>query len=35
MSQPAIDYSRYQTLHIARRGQDGAVIDLQMKAQNG
>ena len=35
MSQPAIDYSRYQTLHITRRGQDGAVIDLQMKAQNG
>ena len=35
MSHPAIDYSRYQTMHITRRGQDGAVIDLQMKAQNG
>ena len=35
MSHPAIDYSRYQTLNITRRGPDGAVIDLQMKAQNG
>ena len=35
MSHPAIDYSRYQTFHITRRGQDGAVLDLQMKAKNG
>ena len=35
MSQPAIDYSRYQSLHISRRGQDGCVLDVQMKAKNG
>ena len=35
MSPPAIDYSRYQTLAITRRGVDGAVIDIQMKASNG
>ncbi|MCB2032215.1 MAG: enoyl-CoA hydratase/isomerase family protein, partial [Ottowia sp.] len=35
MSAPAIDYSRYQTFHITRRGKDGGVIDLQMKAANG
>ena len=32
---PAIDYSRYQTMTITRRGPDGSVIDLQMKAKNG
>lgn len=35
LSNAAIDYSRYQTLNISRRGKDNAVIDLQMKAQNG
>ena len=35
MSTPAIDYSRYQTMNITRRGKDNAIIDLQMKAQNG
>ena len=35
MSQPATDYSRYQTLNISRRGQSGAVIDLQMTATTG
>jgi enoyl-CoA hydratase len=35
MSHPAIDYSRYQTLAITRRGVNDAVIDIQMKAQNG
>ena len=35
MSTPAIDYGRYQTMNITRRGQDGCVIDLQMKAKNG
>ena len=34
MSQ-TVDYSRYQTFNISRRGQDGCVIDLQMKAKNG
>jgi hypothetical protein len=32
MSHAAIDYSRYQTLAITRRGVNGAVIDIQMKA---
>ena len=27
-----VDYSRYQTLNINRRGIDGAVLDIQMKA---
>ena len=35
MTAPAIDYSRYQTFHITRRGDSGCVIDLQMKAANG
>ena len=35
MTHPAIDYSRYQTLAITRRGVNDAVIDIQMKAQNG
>lgn len=35
MTAPAIDYSRYQTLHITRRGDGGCVLDLQMKAANG
>jgi len=35
MSQRPVDYSRYQTFHITRRGPDGGVIDLQMKAANG
>ena len=30
-----IDYTRYQTLNIARRGAQGAVLDIQMKAANG
>ena len=30
-----MDYSRYQTLAISRRGPDGSVLDIQMKAQNG
>jgi enoyl-CoA hydratase len=30
-----MDYSRYQTLSITRRGADGAVLDIQMKAANG
>src|SRR5688500_8912589 len=29
------DCSAYQTLHITRRGLDGAVLDSQMKAING
>lgn len=32
MSQSPVDYSRYQTLNITRRGPDNSVIDLQMKA---
>ena len=35
MTAPAIDYSRYQTLNITRRGVDGGVLDLQMKAKDG
>lgn len=31
----SIDYSRYQTLNISRRGEQGAVLDIQMKAGNG
>jgi enoyl-CoA hydratase len=30
-----IDYTTYQTLNITRRGVDGAVLDIQMKALNG
>ncbi len=30
-----MDYSRYQTLNITRRGDNGAVLDIQMKALNG
>ena len=30
-----MDYSRYQTLNITRRGDGGAVLDIQMKALNG
>jgi enoyl-CoA hydratase len=30
-----IDYSRYQTLSITRRGARGAVLDIQMRAKNG
>ena len=29
------DYSRYRTLHIARRGPQDSVLDVQMKAANG
>ena len=32
MSQTPVDYSRYQTLNITRRGPNNSVIDLQMKA---
>jgi enoyl-CoA hydratase len=30
-----MDYARYETLHITRRGPDDAVLDIQMKAANG
>ena len=30
-----MDYSRYQTLSITRRGVDNSVLDIQMKALNG
>ena len=30
-----IDYSRYQTLSITRRGVNDAVLDIQMRASNG
>lgn len=30
-----MDYSHYKTLNIARRGEGGAVLDIQMKAANG
>ncbi|MEO8248067.1 MAG: enoyl-CoA hydratase/isomerase family protein [Burkholderiales bacterium] len=30
-----MDYSRYQTFNITRRGPNDSVIDLQMKAKNG
>ena len=32
---PAPDYGRYTTLHITRRGAQGHVLDIQMKALNG
>ena len=31
----AIDYTRYGTLNITRRGAGGAVLDIQMRAANG
>lgn len=31
----AVDYGRYRTLHITRRGAQGHVLDIQMKALNG
>jgi enoyl-CoA hydratase len=34
MNKP-IDYTQYQTLNITRRGVDGFVLDIQMKATNG
>jgi len=30
-----MDYSRYSTLSISRRGPDGTVLDIQMRAKNG
>ncbi len=30
-----MDYQHYQTLAITRRGADGAVLDIQMRAKNG
>jgi enoyl-CoA hydratase len=30
-----IDYAPYQTLNITRRGENGCVLDIQMKATNG
>lgn len=30
-----MDYSHYQTLNITRRGDNGAVLDIQMRALNG
>ena len=35
MNPASVDYSHYKTLAITRRGEGGAVIDLQMKAANG
>ena len=35
MSQKTIDYSRYNTFNITRRGANDSVLDLQMKAKNG
>ena len=35
MSQAPVDYSRYQTLSITRRGPKDSVLDIQMKARNG
>lgn len=32
---PPPDYQRYETLRIARRGEQGAVLDIQMRALNG
>ena len=32
MPTPKVDYSRYQTLHITRRGPQDSILDLQMKA---
>jgi hypothetical protein len=29
---PVLDYTRYQTLNITRRGKDGAVLNVQMRA---
>ena len=31
----AMDYARYETLRITRRGPDDSVLDIQMKAANG
>ncbi|HXE48824.1 MAG TPA: enoyl-CoA hydratase, partial [Ramlibacter sp.] len=30
-----MDYSRYQTLAVTRRGPDSTVLDIQMRALNG
>ena len=30
-----MEYTRYQTLAITRRGANGAVLDIQMRAANG
>ena len=30
-----MDYTRYQTLAITRRGANGTVLDIQMRAANG
>ena len=30
-----MDYSRFSTLHVTRRGPDNSVLDIQMKARNG
>jgi enoyl-CoA hydratase len=35
MSASSPDYQRYETLNITRRGADGAVLDIQMRALNG
>lgn len=32
---PTMDYTRYQTLNITRRGVNDAVLDIQMRALNG
>lgn len=32
---PPPDYQRYETLRIVRRGEQGAVLDIQMRALNG
>lgn len=30
-----MDYSRYKTFNLSRRGPDDSVLDIQMKALNG
>ena len=30
-----MDYSRYKTFNLSRRGPGDSVLDIQMKAQNG
>lgn len=30
-----MDYTRYQTLNLTRRGVDGSVLDIQISAENG
>ena len=32
---PSVEYTSYQTLNITRRGEQGCVLDIQMRAANG